>query len=194
MTVMPRGRARLNKSEVPVFVLIAAGVVFAAGAGVYLTTSSSQPDLRPIEQREGRSQVLSWSSLVRRHSLTIGAPDQAHGGMEVSALGYAMDDPGRPVGDGDRVTKFVLMPDSGNLFHLAHRFGDQMIEVCLRQKEAFEFRAGEMVWVHGTLRILPGDPLGQVPLYKLEQAHVQPARKTAIARFFQKLSWSGGLD
>jgi len=157
---------------------------------VFLATSSSQPDLselRAIQQPKGGFLILSWPSLLRRHSLTIGTPDEMHAGMEVSALGYAME-PERPLRNGERVKTFVLLPDSGNLLHPAHRFGDQMIEVCLRQGESFEFRAAELVWVHGWLRILPGNPLGQVPLYQLERAHVDAASRTAITQFF-RLAW-----
>jgi hypothetical protein len=174
-------------SEIRTFILIAIGVVIAAAGGIYLVISSSQADLSDltaVEQPPGSTPILSWPSLLRQHSLAFGAGDAVHTGMELCALGYAMD-ADQPLRNGEQVNTFVLLPDAGNLVHPAHRFGDQMITVRLRQAETFHFRVAELVWVHGTFRVLPGDPIGPSPLYVLEQARVDPASKTTIARFFR---------
>ena len=83
------------------------------------------------------------------------------------------------------VEKFVLLPDKGNAVHPAHRFGDQMIEVNLRSGERVRFARGTLVWVWGTLRGLPGNPLGSVPLYQLQNARTQPTSQEEIPKYFR---------
>ena len=181
------GRIQISSAEVRSFSLIAIITAFAAGVGFLPVLSSSRPDLSdltPVEPAPDGTQVLAWASLLRHHSLIVDAGNAPHAGMELRALGYAMDGE-RPLRDGERVSAFALLPGAGNLVHPAHRFGDQMIAVHLRQGDSFQFHAGELVWVHGTLRILSGDPVGQIPLYVLEQASAEPAGKTAIARLFR---------
>ena len=60
-----------------------------------------------------------------------------------------------------------------------------MIAVRLRQGGKYRFHAGELVWATGTLRFLPGDATGSTPLYVLEQARVEPAGRSDVARFFR---------
>ena len=127
--------------------------------------------------------ILSWPSLLRRQSLAVGEPAAPHDGMEVRALGYAMDGE-RALREGELVNSFVLLPDSGHVFHPAHRFGDQMITVYLPRSQRFRYRAAELVWAIGTLHVLAGDPAGPVPLYVLANAHVEATDKAVIAQFF----------
>ena len=100
------------------------------------------------------------------------------------ALGYMMEGD-QPVRDGQVVRRFVLLPDKGNAVHPAHRFGDQMIDVQLRPSDSVRFSGGSLVWVWGTLRALPGDPGGPIPLYRLEDARVEPADEGEIPRYFR---------
>jgi len=90
-----------------------------------------------------------------------------------------------PVRDGERVQSFVLLPDAGNPMHPAHRFGDQMIDVRLDGDTAVRFSERSLVWVWGTLRMLPGDPSGHKPLYVLENARTEPANKADIQKYFR---------
>lgn len=174
-------------SETRTFGWIAACVMAVGGASVCLVTSSSQmdlSDLTPVTRPPGDTPILSWRALLRDHKLTLDAGDAPHDGMHIRALGYAMD-ADRPMHDGERAGAFVLLPDAGTLIHPAHRFGDQMISVRLRAGDTFQFHAGELVWVHGTLRYLPGDSTGSIALYRLEQARVEPAHHGDIGRYFR---------
>ena len=100
------------------------------------------------------------------------------------ALGYMMDG-GRPVRDGERVQGFILLPDVGNAWHPAHRFGDEMIDVRLEAGNTVGFAERRLVWVWGTLKMLPGDPLGREPLYVLEHARSEPANQADIQKYFR---------
>jgi hypothetical protein len=42
-----------------------------------------------------------------------------------------------------------------------------------------------LVWVWGTLRVLPGDPSGHEPLNVLEHARTEPAGKPDIPKYFR---------
>jgi hypothetical protein len=57
------------------------------------------------------------------HTLTVAKISM---GTKVRALGYMMD-ADQPVRDGERVRRFILLPDAGNVVHPAHRFGDETI-------------------------------------------------------------------
>ncbi len=126
-------------SEIRTFGLIATCVMTVSGVGICLVTSSSQTDLSdltPVAQPAGSTPVLSWASLLRDHRLVADAGEAPHAGMEIRALGYAMDPVG-PLQDVDRVRAFVLLPDAGNLMHPAHRFGDQMVVARQRQGDTY---------------------------------------------------------
>jgi hypothetical protein len=85
-----------------------------------------------------------------------------------------------------QVTKsFVLLPDAGNIMHPAHRFGDQMIAVHLRDRDTIKFSPKALVWVWGTLQSSPGDPTGSEPLYALGNARAELAPKTDIDKYFR---------
>ena len=139
-------------------------------------------DLTPVVSHSDQYLILAWPDLERgRHALHTGAISS---GASIRALGYMMDG-GRPVHDGERVQSFVLLPDAGNSVHPAHRFGDQMIEVRLETGSLARFSERSLVWAWGTLQMLPGDPLGHMPLNVLEHARTEPADRTDIKRYFK---------
>jgi hypothetical protein len=122
------------------------------------------------------------AALEHAHT-ALNAGDISPGTM-IRALGYMMDDD-RPVQDGERVGSFVLLPDAGNALHPAHRFGDEITDVQLQAGNEVRFSERSLVWVWGTLRMLPGDPSGHEPLYVLENARTEPANKADIQMFFR---------
>ena len=139
-------------------------------------------DLTPVVSRSEQYLILDWPELERaRHALHTGAISS---GAMIRALGYMMEGV-RPVLDGERVQSFILLPDAGSAVHPAHRFGDQMIDVRLEAGNTVRFSEQSLVWVWGTLRMLPGDPLGHEPLYVLEHARTEPANKADIQKYFK---------
>ncbi len=139
-------------------------------------------DLAPVVSRSGEYRVLAWPELERaKRALSEGGISS---GTMIRALGYMMDGE-RPVRDGELVREFVLLPSAGNPVHHAHRFGDQMIEVRLKGGQEVRFSERTLVWVWGSLRVLPGDPSGHEPLYALEQARIEPANKMDIQQYFK---------
>ena len=160
-------------------------ICLPAVATVILISRTSEPDLfdlvPKVRQLDGYS-ILAWPDLERaHHALKAGALSS---GAMIRALGYMMDGD-QAVGDHDRVSGFILLPDAGNAFHPAHRFGDQMISVRLEAGKTVRFRERGLVWAWGILRTLPGDPSGQKPLYILDDARTQPAGKAEIPKFFK---------
>ena len=144
-------------------------------------------DLTPRHAQDNNHQfILDWPSLKRDHphSLVAGRESVTFNGAAVRALGY-MAEADRRFARGERVRDFILLPDCGNLLHPAHRFGDQMIAVHLREADAFSFSPMALVWVSGTLQISSGDPGGSRPLYSLDQARSQVADKDDIHKYFQ---------
>src|ERR1022692_4843024 len=156
--------------------IIPIGIVITQTAGPDLF------DLAPAVSHSDQYLILAWPDLERgRHALHTGAISS---GALIRALGYMMDGD-RPLRDGERVVNFVLLPDAGTLLHAAHRFGDQMIDVRLEAGGPVRFSERSLVWVWGTLRMLPGDPLGHAPLFVLEHARTEPASKADIQKYFK---------
>jgi hypothetical protein len=60
-----------------------------------------------------------------------------------------------------------------------------MIDVRLEAAKAVRFSEQSLVWVWGTLQMLPGDPLGHVPLYVLEHARTEPATNADIRKYLK---------
>ncbi len=89
------------------------------------------------------------------------------------------------ISEGQSVRDFVLLPEAGHLLHPAHRFGDQMIAVRLRDSTEVQFSQMGLVWAWGTLRVQSGDPGGPTPLYAIVQASVQRANERDIAKYFK---------
>ena len=139
-------------------------------------------ELTPVVSHSDQYLILAWPELERgRHALHT---DAISSGAMIRALGYMMNGD-RPVRDGEHVQGFTLLRDAGSAVHPAHRFGDQMIDVRLEEGNAVRFSEQSLVWVWGTLQMLPGDPLGHVPLYVLEHARTEPASKADIQELFK---------
>jgi hypothetical protein len=157
-------------------------------AGLLLAISvTSRPDLSnliPIKSSEGNHILLHWSALLRDHPQSLDAGSPLFNGAPVQALGYMIESD-RASAEGESVLDFVLLPDAGNLFHPAHQFGDQMIAVHLDPDARARFVSRALVWVWGTFRASAGDPAGSKPLYALDRAHVQPANKEEIPKYFK---------
>jgi hypothetical protein len=164
---------------------LVAAIYLPVLAIVMVTTEKAGPDLSDLTPVAGRSDqyaVLAWPELERgRHALRT---NSISSGALIRAPGYMMNGD-RPVRDGERVQGFVLLPDAGSAVHPAHRFGDQMIEVRLEAGSPVRFSERSLVWVWGTLQMLPGDPLGHVPLYVLEHARTEPATNADIRKYLK---------
>jgi hypothetical protein len=175
----------LSRRASRILMVLVAAILLPVIAGVVFTTRTLVPDLydlTPVVSRSDDYLILAWPQLERaKHALYAGAVSS---GALVRALGYMMDGD-RPIRDGERVQGFVLLPDAGNPVHPAHRFGDQMIDVRLQAGNEVRFSERSVVWVWGTLRMLPGDPSGHEPLYVLEQARTEPANKADIQKYFK---------
>ena len=82
---------------------------------------------------------------------------------------------------GGPVERFLLTPNKAG--PLIERFGDEMIEALFRAGSTN--RLGSLLWVWGTLRALPGEPGGEVPVYVLENAWTEPANLADIANYYR---------
>ncbi len=157
------------------------------GGTVAVIALRSQPDLNeltPITNHTASFSLLGWESLLRdqRHALDAGSAVAT--GAAVEVLGYMMESR-QTQEEGQRVQEFTLLPEAGNPIHPAHRFGDQMITVHLRDDSRVQFSHRALVWVSGELLMLAGDPVGDKPLYALEQARVQLADRREIGKHFR---------
>jgi hypothetical protein len=188
-TVQRPKRARrhdtLSRRAFRTLLVLASAILLPVLLALVLITNAIKPDLfdlTPVVSHSDQYLILAWPDLERaKHALSVGAISS---GTMMRALGYMMDGD-RPVPDGERVQGFVLLPDAGSPIHPAHRFGDQMIDVRLRVGNEVRFFGRRLVWVWGTLRMLPGDPSGHEPLYILEEARAEPANKADIPKYFK---------
>jgi hypothetical protein len=162
------------------------GVTVAVCLPVAIVISRPTPpdlfDLVPKIDQSGGYVLLAWPDLERARA-ALSTSGIASGTM-IRALGYMMEGDQR-VRDGDDVERFILLPDVGTPAHPAHRFGDQMIDVRLAPGGRVRFSEKHLVWVSGKLQSLTGNPSGPRPLYLLENADVEPATQTDIARYFR---------
>jgi hypothetical protein len=184
----PKRARRLNALSRRAFrklLVLASAILLPVLLALVLITNAIQPDLvdlTPVVSHSDQYLILGWPDLERaRHALSAGPVSS---GTMMRALGYMMEGD-LPVRDGQRVRAFVLLPDAGNPVHPAHRFGDQMIDVRLRVGHEVQFSGRSLVWVWGTLRMLPGDPTGHEPLYVLENARSEPADRADIQKYFK---------
>ena len=97
-------------------IALAAMICLPAVATVILISRTSEPDLfdlvPKVRQLDGYS-ILAWPDLERaHHALKAGALSS---GAMIRALGYMMDGD-QAVGDHDRVSGFVLLPDCRQRF------------------------------------------------------------------------------
>ncbi|HUE00864.1 MAG TPA: hypothetical protein VMR62_14940 [Bryobacteraceae bacterium] len=157
-----------------------AGAIFAISA----TSRPDLSDLVPIRNSAENYFILNWPALLRDHPHALIAGSSLFFGAPVQALGYMVEGD-HAIVEGEWVLDFVLLPDSGNLLHPAHRFGDQMITVHLAPGAHVQFSGRALVWVRGTFRVFSGDPAGSKPLYALEQAQVEPAERREIDKYFK---------
>ena len=166
-------------------IVLVAAISLPVIATLILITRTARPDLFdliPAVSHSDRYVLLAWAALERtRGALNAG---EIGSGTMIRALGYMMEG-GRPIRHGERVQGFILLPDVGNAWHPAHRFGDEMIDVQLEAGNTVRFAERSLVWVWGTLRMLPGDPNGHEPLYVLEHARTEPAKKADIQEYFR---------
>jgi hypothetical protein len=151
---------------------------------VISTTQPALSDLSPVTRQSGKYALLDWPAL-RQESHAPNAELPIISGAAVQALGYMVEGEDKPAGPGTRVKEFVLLSEAGNIIHPAHRFGDEMIAVHLREGDEMLFSPRRLVWVWGTFRASLGDPAGPKPLYHLDQAQAQPADRTDIRRYFE---------
>ena len=185
-----RGKRKLSisrREEVRTLLLIGGGITIPFAAVVLAISGTRRPDLSdlvPIWSSAGNYVVLSWSTLLRDHPQALVAGSVLFNGASVQALGYMVESD-HLNGEGESVRDFVLLPEAGNLLHPAHRFGDQMIAVHLAPDAGVRFSRRALVWVWGTFRASAGDPVGSVPLYSLERAHLQAANLEEISRYFK---------
>jgi len=184
----PRRKLRISRSEerrtLIVIIVIACVPVFGSVWAITATTLPDLSELSPLQAQTPEYAVLGWSSLLRGHSSTLNARPTIFPGASIQALGYMMDG-ARPIRAGQPTNSFVLLPDAGQLLHPAHRFGDQMIAVQLRDGDTIKFSPRALVWVWGTLQSSPGDPVGNEPLYALRDARAIPALRADIDKYFR---------
>jgi hypothetical protein len=184
-----RGKRKLTisrREEVRTLLLIGAGVTIPLAGALWAISVTGRPDLSdlvPIGNSVENCAVLNWSTLLRDHPKALDAGSSLSAGAQVQALGY-MFAGDRALGEGEWVQDFVLLPEAGNFLHPAHRFGDQMINVHLEPDTRVRFSFRALVWVRGTFRASAGDPAGAKPLCALERAHVRPAERREILKYF----------
>jgi len=179
-----REREATSRRAFRTFIGVAAVICLSAVAVLVLVSVTAVPDLFGLVPRVPRSNgyvLLAWNDLERdNRALRQGVPFRD---TPVRVLGYMMDGD-ESIGDGQSVARFLLVPDAGSV-RATHRFGDQMIDVRLRVDDRARFCNRCLVWVWGTLKMLPGDPIAPKPLYCLENAQTEPAHKADILRYFR---------
>ena len=175
-----------KRDSIRALVLVAVVVGVPILGTIYVTASTSEPDLSdltPIRQRADNYLVLNWPALLQDQAHVLNTGLVIPAGAEVQALGY-MFESDRSTSKDQWVQDFVLLPEAGNLMHPAHRIRDQMIAVHLRDGTRIQFSPRSLVWVWGNLQASAG--LGHSEaLYSLERARVKPADKADIQRYFK---------
>ncbi|HTN71580.1 MAG TPA: hypothetical protein VMO00_10875 [Methylomirabilota bacterium] len=190
---MPMDRSRKARGKLPIsrrtevrtLLLVLTITCVPVLATVVLITSTTEPDLadlKPKSDAGGKNLVLDWSALEQNRKAKTGPEEFS--GAEVHAMGYMMEGD-VPIKTGERITDFVLLPDSGNALHPAHRFGDQMVAVHLEKGNEVRFSPRRLVSAWGSLRTSPGDPAGPEPLYHLDQARAQLANREDLHRYYK---------
>ena len=177
-------RRKERRQTLALVIVIACVPVIGTVLTVVLTTEPDLSDLVPAKKQIGEYVILDWSGLRQVTPDPLNSASASLSGTAVRALGYMVDG-NTAVHTGDLVPDFFLLPDAGNLLHPAHRFGDQIIGVHLRDGDRVPFSPRRLVWVWGKFRASPGDPSGPTPLYYLESAQTQIADRTDIAWYFQ---------
>src|SRR4051812_43822825 len=115
MTRLPASRARKQDEATrrALWALIGLTAVICAPS-IFLISQPSGPDLFDLTPVEGHSDgflILAWPELERpKYALRKGGISS---GTKIRALGYMMDSD-RHIHEGERVQRFVLLPDAGN--------------------------------------------------------------------------------
>jgi len=180
-----RWRSRADERKT-LLLIIAIVMVPTVGAALAIMTSPMGPDLsdlvsiKPAADGKG---ILDWPVLLREHAFGLSSDPRMMVGAADCALGY-MAAGDEPVRDGDQTNEFILLPETGNLLHPAHRFGDQMIDVRLRAGGKLRFASQSLTWVCGIFHSSSGDPEGHEPLYLLADANATRVERSYIARYF----------
>src|ERR1700694_3294403 len=119
-----RGKLRISRrTEVRTLLLVITITCVPVIATVFLVISTTEPDLADLKTRSdrtGKYLVLDWSAL-EEDRIAKTAPAKFNGAA-VHAIGYMMEGDAS-IKTGERITDFVLLPEAGNAFHPAHRFG-----------------------------------------------------------------------
>ena len=137
------------------------GVICLAAAvpALLMLRTPVQPDLfdlTPMSPRADGYVLVAWHELERaRRALKEGEPSS---GSPTRVLGYMME-ADAPVRNGQQIQRFVLLPDAGSAVHPAHRFGDQMVKVHLKEGIAFPFPQGASYGFGA-----PGNFSGETPM------------------------------
>ena len=180
-------KPKLSKRDsIRALVLVAVVVGVPILGTIYVTASTSEPDLSdltPIHQRAGKYLVLDWSALQNEAHISKAATAMP-AGADVQALGYMMDSD-RSIAKDQWVQDFLLLPEAGNLMHPAHRIRDQMIAVHLEQGTRIQFSPRALIWVCGNLQASAGLGPRSEAVYVLQRARVKPADKADIQRYFK---------
>jgi hypothetical protein len=181
----PLSRAEERRTLLIVVVIV---LVPTLAAALAIVTSRMGPDLGDLTAVQGLvdgKNVISWPSLSRDRSHALNTDSRLSSGSAACALGY-MNSGDRAYREGQWISDFVLLPETGNLLHPAHQFGDQMIAVHLRGDRSIRFSADNMLWACGEFGMVSGDPNGQRPLYFLANAEARSAGRTDIAKYFEE--------
>jgi len=182
------GRHRRSRTDDRKTLLLIIGIAMVptVGAALAIMTSPMGPDLSDLVSikpaAEGKG-ILDWPVLLRERSFGLNADPRMMVGAADCALGY-MAAGDEPVRDGDQTNEFILLPETGNLLHPAHRFGDQMIDVRLRAGGKLRFASQSLTWVCGSFHSSSGDPEGHEPLYVLADADAMRVGRPYVARYF----------
>lgn len=182
-----KGLTISRADEVRTLALIVVLTILPAAGTIAVIALTSQPDLSeltPVRNHTTGNSLLSWTSLLRDPSHAPEAGSAISSGAVVELLGYMMDG-NRPLKKGRWVPEFILLPETGDPIHPVRRFGDQMINVHLRDDAHVRFSPRTLVWVSGSLQAWSGDPVGDKPLYALDQARAQLADRGEVRKYFK---------
>jgi len=179
--------SRADSIRVLLLVIVVAGVPILGIGTVFVTTSTSEPDLSeltPISPRAGQYLVLDWSALLQNEPRVSKTGTVIPAEPEVQALGYMMDGD-RSIGKNQWVQDCVLLPKAGTVLHPAHRSRDQAIAVHLKEGTRIQFSPRTLVWVWGNLQASSGLGPRAEALYTLGRARAKPDGKADIQGYFK---------
>ncbi len=142
-------------------------------AMVAVVNWSSRPDLYYTKAPHAGSGVrlLDWKMLNDLASLP--ERDRANVlGLEVLVVGYMVSAASSPAINGE-VSRFLLVPDAGNLFHAPHTDPEEVIDVRIAGGGTVRLVSGKAVVVRGILSFGSMDAKPAAALHHLSAAAVQ---------------------